>query len=219
MSKRYMDFAPVKQKSTSSRAGVNRVSTTGRAVSVTSSGTRGGASASGMSGMPGASGTRAVMYDARTGVYDTRAGVSRTRMAAGTSEVSSSRAFLVTETPRRATVTRSSASVVTMEKRDKDGLSMRKQIKMGEIEDLNPRFVKTDVPKRPLSDGKSKPRTAKDELTEAKSKRLIGKFRSRSAKQATVAKASGTQKAEKVAGVRGKEAYRVPNSPLLIRIR
>lgn len=65
------------------------------------------------------------------------------------------------------------------------GFAIQDKGRLGEVEDLNPRFVNVDVPKRPLSDGSerkivSQP-PAKNDAKEAKSKRLIGRFRNKSA--------------------------------------
>ena len=69
--------------------------------------------------------------------------------------------------------------------------AVRNDAKLGEIEDLSPKFVKMDVPKRPLGDNSehivTQP-TAKNEAKAAKSKKLIGRFRSKSAEKKAAAK-------------------------------
>lgn len=81
-------------------------------------------------------------------------------------------------------------------KKTATGFAIREEAKLGEIEDLSPKFVKMDVPKRPLGDNSehrimTQP-VAKNDAKEAKSKRLIGRFRSKSAAKA---EAKGSAKA------------------------
>lgn len=81
------------------------------------------------------------------------------------------------------------------------GFAIRDDAKLGEVEDLNPKFVKTDVPKRPLGDGSARKtaiqQTAKDEAKEVKSKRLIGRFRGKTVKAETKGNAKAVSKKEK----------------------
>ena len=80
------------------------------------------------------------------------------------------------------------------------GFAIREGMKLGEIEDLSPKFVKMDVPKRPLGDGAehkvTKP-VAKDEVKEVKSKKLIGRFRNKTTKTAAKTSASTEKKIER----------------------
>lgn len=91
--------------------------------------------------------------------------------------------------------------------------AIREDAKLGEIEDLSPKFVKMDVPKRPLGDGterkeKNAPtqNNAKNEVAAVKSKKLIGRFRNKSAAK-NAAKAA--VKAEKEAAAK-KETFVAP---------
>ena len=95
---------------------------------------------------------------------------------------------------------------VTAAREPAANFAIREDAKLGEIEDLSPKFVKMDVPKRPLGDGterkeKNEPTqaNAKNEAATVKSKKLIGRFRNKSAAKNT-AKASA--KAEKEAAVK-----------------
>lgn len=85
--------------------------------------------------------------------------------------------------------------------------TVRNNVKLGEIEDLSPKFVKTDVPKRPLGESvghKAVIQPAmKNEAKEAKSKKLIGRFRNKNSAKAMA-------KAEKKAAAK-KEAFVAPN--------
>ena len=92
--------------------------------------------------------------------------------------------------------------------------AIREDAKLGEIEDLSPKFVKMDVPKRPLGDGterKEKSETtqnnAKNEVVAAKSKKLIGRFRNKSVAKNTAKTAA---KAEKEAAAKKKETFVAP---------
>ena len=104
---------------------------------------------------------------------------------------------------RRVTAAQSSAA----------NFAIREDAKLGEIEDLSPKFVKMDVPKRPLGDGterkeKNAPtqNNAKNEVAAVKSKKLIGRFRNKSAAK-NAAKAA--VKAEKEAAAK-KETFVAP---------
>ena len=95
---------------------------------------------------------------------------------------------------RRVTAAQSSAA----------NFAIREDAKLGEIEDLSPKFVKMDVPKRPLGDGteqkeknkKAQP-TAKEEAAAVKSKKLIGRFRNKSAAKTAAKTAVKTEKETK----------------------
>lgn len=50
-------------------------------------------------------------------------------------------------------------------------------VKLGVIEDRGPKFVKTEVEKRPLSGGNAKKSSLEDEIREAKAEKLVGKSR------------------------------------------
>lgn len=86
---------------------------------------------------------------------------------------------------------------------------------LGVVEDLNGKFVKTDVPKRPLSDGKGvtarEAAKAKKELEAAKSKRLIGRRASKKADKAGKAEVAKQKKqSDKSDG-----KYKMPKSPFI----
>ncbi|MBQ3433052.1 hypothetical protein IJG22_02005 [Candidatus Saccharibacteria bacterium] len=91
------------------------------------------------------------------------------------------------------------------------GFGIRSDVKLGEIEDLSPKFVKMDVPKRPLGDGLEHKNvvqsTAENEVKEAKSRKLIGRFRGKTAKANAKAGAGTNVKgsAKTVSG-KGKES-------------
>ena len=63
------------------------------------------------------------------------------------------------------------------------GFAISGGAKLGEIEDLSPKFVKMDVPKRPLGESAEHKIAVqpamKDEVKEAKSKKLIGRFKNK----------------------------------------
>lgn len=69
------------------------------------------------------------------------------------------------------------------------GFALREDARLGEIEDLSPKFVRVDVSKRPLGDvgrhSVQKP-TIDDELKEVKSKKLIGRFRNKKSTKTVV---------------------------------
>ena len=98
------------------------------------------------------------------------------------------------------------------------GLAMRKSsVKLGEIEDVNPKFVKTDVPKRPLNDGTEAPKP-KETATVAKSKRIGGRLKFRSAKNASKKSAPEQESQEKVAPAKTEAktaSYKVPATPFI----
>ena len=81
-------------------------------------------------------------------------------------------------------------------------------VKLGEIEDLNPQFVTTNVPKRPLNDGTKKV-VAQDNAKVIKQKKVGGRLKAKKANK-VVAKQERAQR--KVAS---KEAYAVPKSPFI----
>lgn len=103
---------------------------------------------------------------------------------------------------------------VTAAREPAANFAIREDAKLGEIEDLSPKFVKMDVPKRPLGDGTERKEkngptqaNAKNEAATVKSKKLIGRFRNKSAAKNT-AKASA--KAEKEAAAKKKETFVAP---------
>lgn len=92
------------------------------------------------------------------------------------------------------------------------------KVKLGEVEDLNPKFVRKDVPKRPLNDGKE-PVRSNGSAAEAKSKKIGGRLRLRTSKKAepkaqTVAARGGVASRGR-AGSNGQSAYAVPRSPFI----
>lgn len=98
---------------------------------------------------------------------------------------------------RRAVVT----SMATVSPKSTSNFAIREDAKLGEIEDLSPKFVKMDVPKRPLSDGSARKVTVqpevKAEAKEVKSKRLIGRFKNKAAKSEAKGNVKTASKAEK----------------------
>lgn len=96
-------------------------------------------------------------------------------------------------------------------KESANGLTIRDEVKMGEIEDLSPKFVNKDVPKRPLGNNSEhkvaiKP-VKKDDIKEAKSKRLVGMFRGKSATGNESKTAIGRKTIEKEAFVTPKPMF------------
>lgn len=92
---------------------------------------------------------------------------------------------------RKVTATQSSAA----------NFAIREDAKLGEIEDLSPKFVKMDVPKRPLGDGtgrkendKPAQTNVKNEIAAVKSKKLIGRFRNKSAAKNAAKAAAKSEK-------------------------
>lgn len=166
MSKRYMDFVPAKtaDKRTAVVSGAprrtNAVGTTRVAATRTVSTTK----------------PKVLMPEATA--------TPRTRMVRR--DVSRNVAIQRTAAQSRPTVqqrTVATQRTVTAGKTT-TGFAIREEAKLGEIEDLSPKFVRMDVPKRPLGDNsehKVEPQpVAKNDVKEAKSKRLIGRFRNKS---------------------------------------
>ena len=90
----------------------------------------------------------------------------------------------------------------------------RSTVKLGEIEDLNPKFVVADVPKRPLNDGtNTKPEAKKDDASVAKSKRIGGRLRSKRAAKLSAKQEKTESKVQKSA--EKNETYNVPKSPFI----
>lgn len=90
----------------------------------------------------------------------------------------------------------------------------RSTVKLGEIEDLNPKFVAADVPKRPLNDGTNVNSDAKkDDASVAKSKRIGGRLRSKRAAKLSAKQEKVDSKAQKSA--EKNETYNVPKSPFI----
>ena len=115
-----------------------------------------------------------------------------------------------TTKPTTARVIRATTTVSQKASARKSG------VKLGEIEDLNPKFVKTDVPKRPLNDGKEVS-SVKDTATEAKSKKIGARLRLRSAKK-SVSKSETVQNTPKKAEFstnKQKSAYALPKTPFI----
>lgn len=85
------------------------------------------------------------------------------------------------------------------------------KVELGVIEDLSPKFINTDTPKRPLNSGKSVAPAVKpeDSLKEAKSKKL-----SRSAKRALAKSAKESNKDTKKAATENSK-YKPPKSPFI----
>jgi hypothetical protein len=86
------------------------------------------------------------------------------------------------------------------------------KVKLGEVEDLNPKFVKMDVPKRPLNDG-SELKESKKGATEAKSKKIGGKLRLRSAKRGDTKTRNDIN--ANTESNKAQSTYAVPRSPFI----
>ena len=80
--------------------------------------------------------------------------------------------------------------------------------KMGVIEELNPKFVKTDVPKRPLSD-KSHFRAEQSEIAKIKARKVVEKPVENPAKKSVEKPKAQAEKKERT------EAYQVPKTPFI----
>lgn len=95
---------------------------------------------------------------------------------------------------------------------EREGLSLNNGARLGEIEDVNPKFVMTDVPKRPL--GEAKTPVAKNEVSNAKAKRLVGRVGSlRNTKQQRVE--TKVQVADKETKGPTSDRYEMPKSPFI----
>ena len=113
-----------------------------------------------------------------------------------------------TTTSRVVSGTKQSVVQATSVKRSTE-FSLAESVKLGVVEDLNPKFVKTDVPKRPLSEKRQS--QTKNELAEAKSKK-VGLVRGTKIVRAMKAKA---EKTEKKPANEMKATYKTPNSPFI----
>ena len=108
-------------------------------------------------------------------------------------------------------VTRSGMATQSVTSGARGGLSMNNssRVKLGEVENLNQKFVKTDVPKRPLGSEANPYRDSnvgQDEATKAKSRRIGGRLRARKAANA----AEDQRTADKTSA-----GFNVPNSPFI----
>lgn len=96
--------------------------------------------------------------------------------------------------------------------KEREGLSLNSGARLGEIEDVNPRFVMTDVPKRPL--GETQTTTAKNEVSSAKAKRSVGRVSPlRNTKQQHAE--TKVQVMDKVAKEPASDRYEMPKSPFI----
>ena len=230
MTQRYMDFAPVK-KTTARGAGVSQ----GRAVpskTVGMNNRRAVTSNSAVKKPVVARPAGAKSFDVRPTAKPAGVKTASARPAAvklvtkrpatvrpmttmpSAGAVPRSRMSMRTSSVRQTTSSKASVSVGRVATKKTVAPS---KVKLGEIEDLSPKFVKKDVPKRPLNDGSelNKPKGA----AEAKSKKIGGRLRLRSSKN------NAKSKNEAVAGnkigntqntsVKGQSAYTVPKSPFI----
>ena len=231
MTQRYMDFAPVK-KTTARGAGVSQ----GRAVPSKTVGMNNRRTATSNSAVK----KPVVARPAGAKSFDVRptakpAGVKTASVRPAAVKPATKRPAVVrpmTTMPSAGAVPRSRMSMRTSSVRQttSSGSSVSvgrvatkktvvpSKVKLGEIEDLSPKFVKKDVPKRPLNDG-SELNKPKKGAAEAKSKKIGGRLRLRSSKN------NAKSKNEAVAGnkigeaqntsVKGQSAYMVPKSPFI----
>lgn len=132
MSKKYMDFAPVKQKPASKRVAATRKPTAVRQ-SVGPSSVR---TAKPTIVIPEATAKKPA---ARKDVASSGATVSKSAVRTTTSA-----SHVIRKTEVRNSSSGGNAG-------DQSVFAIKTSAKLGEIEDLNPKFVRTDVPKRPLS--------------------------------------------------------------------
>ena len=169
MSKRYMDFVPVKNvdKSTTVAVGAPRRTRVaeGSAASTTVVRTRS---------------TRVVTTSKPKVMMPEPTATPRTRLV----RRDVSKRVVAQKTVEQRPVVMSTA---TKAADSQDTFTIRSSAKLGEVEDLSPKFVNMDVPKRPLGDGTERKvgsSTTKNEVKEAKSKKLIGRFRGKSSAKA-----------------------------------
>ena len=137
MSKKYMDFAPVRQKSASKGTGTTRKTVTRQAAPRVA-----------------AAGSVAPKVTVQRTTPSPRAATLSSRAVASSSKAVTPRLIRSTEATRTAQTskeTRVLSSRTKVDGADQSVFSIRGGSRLGEIEDLNPRFVRTDVPKRPLS--------------------------------------------------------------------
>ena len=226
MTRQYMDFAPVKKR-TVRMTGVSEVHTDGSQVvayTVQASAPKVRTavpqqSSRPMMAMPSANAT----LRSRTGMRP-----AQTRRVAQTRSVSGNvggNNVAMRKMPSSAVVARANTAgtrnvaMVSAGKRStttvrrvatNNNLSAgRGQVKLGEIEDLSPKFVTTNVPKRPLGDGSSRSVPPQEEAKVAKQKKVGGRLKSKKAAKA----AAKQEKAQKKAASR--EAYKVPKTPFI----
>ena len=209
MTRRYMDFAPVKKKTTgrvSSPQGRvvatrERTVVTGPVTKMPSTnavprsriGVRPAGARRLVSDMTAAKSNRPVKTPARNTVPSGKSSVNRPKVSTGVRYVAPS--------PKELS---------------KNGMpTKRSSVKLGEIEDLNPKFVTADVPKRPLNDGTGpKMEAKKDDASIAKSKRIGGRLRSKRAARMTAKQETTVEnKTQKVA--QKNDTYAVPKSPFI----
>lgn len=142
------------------------------------------------------------MPDARSTSKRTVSRVSTERRVMRTAPVRAT-----TSVSRARVSSRSQSSGATVKKSDASTVVTAPAL--GVVEDLNNKFVKTDVPKRPLSSGQKahtgKAGGAKSELETAKSRRIIGRG-SKSAEAGAVGAKSGEK---------DKSKFRMPKSPFI----
>lgn len=230
MTQRYMDFAPVK-KTTARGAGVSQ-GRTASSKTVGMNNRRAATSNSAVKKSVVARPAGAKSFDVRPTAKPVGVKTASARLAAvkpatkrlatvrpmttmpSEGAVPRSRMSMRTSSVRQTTSSKASVSIGRVATKKTVAPS---KVKLGEIEDLSPKFVKKDVPKRPLNDGSelNKPKGA----AEAKSKKIGGRLRLRSSKN------NAKSKNEAVAGnkigntqntsVKGQSAYTVPKSPFI----
>lgn len=196
MNKRYMDFVPAKnvdKRSAVVSGAPRRVNVAGVAKTTTKRTTT---SVGPKVVMPGANATP------RTRMV--RRDVSR-HMAESRTVVQPKQAVRSEQVVRPKQTVQKKEMVVqrtTTAQKTATGFAIKSDTKLGEIEDLSPRFVNVDVPKRPLGEGLehntavAQPST-KDEVKEVKSRRLIGRFRNKNAaRSASKDEKNGADKAD-----------------------
>lgn len=91
-----------------------------------------------------------------------------------------------------------------------NGLSMRGTPELGVIQDLNTKFVGAEVEKRPL--GESKPIKKENTVTEAKSKRLVGR---KAKKEEIAAKKSQSEVPRARVPGASRATYEMPKTPFI----
>ena len=98
--------------------------------------------------------------------------------------------------------------IKTSAKPGASGFSIKNEPKLGVIEDLQPKFIKTEVEKRPLSDGKVK----KDVVKEAKAKKIGLRKKPKNAEkpeEKAVEKTGGTETKERA------QVFKTPRPPFI----
>lgn len=98
---------------------------------------------------------------------------------------------------------------------NRGGFAIRDDVKLGEIEDLSPKFVKVDVPKRPLGDNRhnvQQPVVSNEtkEAKEAKPKKLMGRFRSKKAAKNTTKAAAKAPVSSEMVAMQKKDTFVAP---------